>query len=261
MAIDFNKYIYSKTTHYISNCGQDERKQYHGGKAGDQTGKEYCLKAWYNRPWTVILRYPNPTVRMKIAMMAIEAALNNNIGYDQDDRLTFWKSLKAANYDIENIKTPCEADCTSSTSAIVKATGYLLGIPGLERVPNNCTSRNMRQQFTAAGFIPLTNEQYLKSPNYLVPGDILLYESHHAAINVTLGKSVPNDDVQDKVIITGKTVWVRTGPATTFDYIGIARKGETYDYLNEQSPNGSGWYKINYDGKEGWVSGKYSNII
>lgn len=44
MAIDFDKYIYSAGTHYISNSGQDENKAYHGGKAGDQTGHEWELK-------------------------------------------------------------------------------------------------------------------------------------------------------------------------------------------------------------------------
>ena len=35
MAINYSKYINSKTTHYIANSGSDENKEYHGGKAGD----------------------------------------------------------------------------------------------------------------------------------------------------------------------------------------------------------------------------------
>ena len=41
MGINFDKYILSTGTHYISNSGSDERKQYHGGAAGDQTGHEW----------------------------------------------------------------------------------------------------------------------------------------------------------------------------------------------------------------------------
>ena len=35
----------------ISNCGHDENGKYTGGAAGDQTGTEYQVRAWYNRPW------------------------------------------------------------------------------------------------------------------------------------------------------------------------------------------------------------------
>ena len=80
-AIDFDKYLYSKITHYISNSGKDENGAYHGGKAGDQTGHEWELKAWYNRPWTVVLRYPNYAVAKKIAELGIAAALNNKIDW------------------------------------------------------------------------------------------------------------------------------------------------------------------------------------
>ena len=57
MAIDFQKYIMSTGTHYISNSGSDENKKYHGGKAGNQTGHEAELKGWYSCPWTVVLRW------------------------------------------------------------------------------------------------------------------------------------------------------------------------------------------------------------
>lgn len=29
-----------------------------GGKTGDQTGKEICTRSYYNKPWDVVLRYP-----------------------------------------------------------------------------------------------------------------------------------------------------------------------------------------------------------
>ena len=41
--------------------------------------------------------------------------------------------------------------------------------------------------------------------------------------------------------------------------IGVARKGEIFTYLNETSTEG--WNKINFEGKEGWVSGMYSKLI
>ena len=37
MAINYNKYINSTGTHYISNTGHDERGKYQGGQAGGYT--------------------------------------------------------------------------------------------------------------------------------------------------------------------------------------------------------------------------------
>ena len=56
------KYINSTGTHYISNSGSDENGAYSGGQAGDQTGKEWRMRDWYNRPWTCVLRYPDQKV-------------------------------------------------------------------------------------------------------------------------------------------------------------------------------------------------------
>ena len=67
----------------ISNSGSDERGSYHGGKAGDNTGREWYIRDWYNRPWNCVLRHPNQEVRACIADLAIKAANNNKIGYDQ----------------------------------------------------------------------------------------------------------------------------------------------------------------------------------
>lgn len=183
----YEKYKNSTGTHYISNTGHDEKGKYHGGQAGDQGG-EYTLRSWYNRPWTVVLRYPDPAVANKIADLACAAALNDNIGYDQYQRSTFWDALVKAGYDPAKIKTKCETDCTASTTAIVKAVGHLLDIKPLEDIPIDTYSGNMRGRFARVGFDVLDNKKYLTSPDYLLPGDVLLYEGHHAAINVTRGK-------------------------------------------------------------------------
>lgn len=43
MSINYDKYINSTSTHYISNSGRDECGKYNSGAAGDQTGKEWQL--------------------------------------------------------------------------------------------------------------------------------------------------------------------------------------------------------------------------
>lgn len=190
MAINYDKYLMPTGTHYISNSGSDEKGNIKGGAAGDQTGKEWQLKAWYKRPWTVVLRYPDQSVALTIAKLGIAAALNNKIGYDQGQRTTYWTQLKKAHYDPSKITVACEEDCTAGVTANVKAAGYIHGIVALEKISTSTNSRNMRQRFMAAGFKALTASKYLTSGNYLLPGDILLYENHHAATNITCGKAV-----------------------------------------------------------------------
>ena len=186
---NYDKYIHSTGTHYIANSGKDENNAYHGGKAGDQTGHEFELRKWYSRPWTVVLRYPDAAVGLLIAQLGCAAALNDKIGYDQDQRSTYWTQLQKVGYDPSKITVACEDDCTAGVSANVKAAGALLGIKALEGL-HLCTSRNMRAEFIKAGFLALTASKYLSGPDNLYPGDILLYESHHAATNITVGKNV-----------------------------------------------------------------------
>lgn len=341
MATNHDKYIHSTGTHYISNSGKDENSGTRGGKAGDQTGHEWELKKWYSRPWTVVLRHPDQAVALSIAILGIDAALNDKIGYDQGERVTYWRQLKAAGYDASKITVGCEDDCTAGVSANVRAAGYIHGIKALQTVPI-CTSRTMRKNFTQAGFIALTASKYLTGPNYLLPGDILLYENHHAATNVTVGAKVRADwhpsgtqtpaqaapdtpatlrrgdkgdavkamqqalmkagwsfprygcdgdfgaeteanvkgfqrveglDVTGiydaatraalmrkigagKVEITGGTVNVRSGPGVNNGVIGVAKKGERYEY----GLTCDGWVQIDFGGATGWVSAKYAKI-
>ena len=171
----------------ISNCGHDENNRYKGGKAGDQTGGEWALIKWYNRPWKCVLRHPDAKVRKMISDMATAAAKNNKIGYDQSERYTFWQHLKASGYDPAGITVACEADCSSGVAAIVKAAGYRLGIQKLKDVSIYCYTGNLRAALKAAGFEVLTESKYLTGDAYLLEGDILLNDSCHTATNVTTG--------------------------------------------------------------------------
>lgn len=175
----------------ISNCAHDENNKYHGGSAGDQTGTEYRVINWYNRPWNYVLRPKSRTVGNKLAEIARQAAENNNIGYDQYQRLTYFNALSKADWNPSKITTKCETDCTASTAANVIATGYQLGIKTLQEVSPSLYSGNIRKGLMATGdFETLTASKYLTSDKYLLPGDVLLYENHHAAINLSTGSAV-----------------------------------------------------------------------
>lgn len=177
----------------ISNCGHDENGRYAGGKAGDQTGTEYQIMNWYKRPWLCVLRFEDTQIAAMIADMAAKAAQNDLIGYDQgtagnsEDRYSFWKHLKASNYDPAQITVACESDCSASTAAIVKGAGYRLNNTKLKSVSIYMTTYDMRQALKDAGAKVLTDKKYLESGDYIKAGDILLNDDHHVAIAVTSG--------------------------------------------------------------------------
>ena len=211
------KYINSKSIHYISNSGSDENGNYIGGQAGDQTGKEWQMRSWYNRPWSCVLRYPDQKVALKIAQLAIDAALNDKVGYDQSQNRTYLSQLKAVGWEPSKITVACEADCSAGVCANITAAGYLLGIPALQKHTGIYTG-NMRSALTKTGFTLLTDNKYLTSGDYLLPGDILLNDGHHTATNVTIGSKVKGDWKP-----TGSTPAAPTLTPTTTKYYRVRK--------------------------------------
>lgn len=264
----------------ISNCGHDENNRYSGGKAGDQTGKEWQVINWYNRPWKCVLRHPDAKVRAMIASMAKAAANNNLVGYDQSQRYTFWEHLKASNYDPTKITAACEADCSSGVAAIVKGAGYRLGIEKLKNVSIYLYTGNMRAGLKAAGFEVLTDSKYLTSDAYLLAGDIILNDNAHVATNLTDGakssgagasnttpiKSNTRVDVAHgfdknlagKYTVTATALNLRAGAGTKKSILAVMEKGEAvqcYGYYNDY--NGVKWLYVAYKNIVGYVSSKY----
>lgn len=68
----------------------------------------------------------------------------------------------------------------------------------------------------------------------------------------------PADDPEDEpagpsVEISGGNAYIRTGPGTQYDTMGVAHAGDVFEDANPD-----GWNAILYEGRVGWVSGKYS---
>lgn len=171
----------------ISNCGHDENGKYTGGKAGDQTAKEYSVIPWYNRPWNVVLRFTNPDIANDLAVVAAAAANNSLVGYDQSQRLTYFQHLKASNWNPSKITIACEGDCSATTCANIIAVGYRKKNVTLQKFPNYLTTSSLLKALKALGVQELTDKKYLVSDQYLLPGDILLLEGHHVTINLSKG--------------------------------------------------------------------------
>ena len=165
----------------IGQASRDERGRYSGGMAGDQDGREVAIREWYNRPWNKVLRCKDSSKAEKIATAVEKACKNDNIGYDQSQRTTLYSLCKANGWKIEDIKTPCETDCSALVAVCVNAAGI--------KVSGDIYTGNEAVALLRTGeFELLSAPKYLLSDEYLKRGDILLYEFHHTAIALENGK-------------------------------------------------------------------------
>ena len=168
----------------IAHASIDEHKNIKGGTAGNQTGKEVCIRQWYNKPWSICIRYPDRKVREKIATIAETLAsvpANALIGYDQNERNTFHAIAKSCDYDVLdflNMHNLCETDC----SAFVTTICLFSGIKALEYTDNAPTTSTMKSVYKKAGFEIITDKEVVSKCDYLSKGDILLKPGAHTVI-------------------------------------------------------------------------------
>lgn len=167
----------------IAHASIDENGKTAGGVAGDQTGKEVCIRAWYSKPWNCVIRFRDPAQGLKVAECMRKAADNPRIGYDQTQRNTLLAYARNVGYDPSKVTTPCEADCSSLVTlaciyAGVKESSLVQG-------GNSATTRTLRGLLSAAGAVEVfTGKEYTAEAERLKTGDILLSEGHHVAVVV-----------------------------------------------------------------------------
>ena len=173
----------------IGHASIDERGNAAGGAAGDQTGKEICMRDWYNKGWVVLLRAKDPAVRKKIAESCIAACNNENLGYDQGGRNTGLQEAKKVSWDFSRITAKAEFDCSSLASACVEAAGVNVWDGG-----NAPTTRTLEKVLTATGaFEALRAAKYLSGTDYLLEGDILLKPGFHVVMVLDDGENAASD--------------------------------------------------------------------
>lgn len=170
----------------IGSARIDERGKAYGGKAGDQTGREVSKQEFYIHPkgW-IVARLIDPVAAEKNAACMDYACDNDNIGYDQWERLGVWKNGTHS-------KKPTEADCSALVrTCIFEATGVDVG---------DIRTITMEKALTKSGlFQPL--KQYKKGMK-LYDGDVL-FTGH-------LG-----NPVSGHTVIVVKGYKRKSGPTTT----------------------------------------------
>lgn len=112
---------------YFAQASIDENGRIAGGAAGNQNGKELNTRELYSsssRPWLFILRALNTAVQAEACKQAKAGVSNPFIGYDQNERNTLLAAAKAANWQLANITTPCETDCSAFGAVCLIAAVY-----------------------------------------------------------------------------------------------------------------------------------------
>lgn len=151
----------------IGSARIDENGNAHGGRAGDQNGREVSAQAWYRhrKGWRV-LRCTDEAKAEKIARAMQAACDNANIGYDQYQRDTLYNAAKPLGFDPARVDTPCETDC----SALVRVCCAYAGIP----VDNFRTTNEAGVLLRSGAFTELKESRYTDQSAYLRRGDILV---------------------------------------------------------------------------------------
>lgn len=167
----------------VANCGHDENGRYSGGQAGDQSGTEWYIREDYDFGQSVYLVHPDDAVNDLMARMAVNGARNDNIGYDQGQRTTFYVCLKAANWVVSAIKKKCESDCSSGVGALGEACVQRLKLTKAH-ISKDIYTGNLKAAFVAAGWNAYTYDQLIRKYGKKPTGCIQLNPAKHVNVVV-----------------------------------------------------------------------------
>lgn len=194
---------------YIAHASIDENGKISGGKAGDQSKKEVCIRTMYYKPWNCVLRIENEAVRNQFANNMIDIANNENIGYDQGGRNTLLAEAQKVNFDFSKITVKCECDCSSAiTICVLGAIFVVLGEAAyLEAyeilvVSGNCaTTRTLKTRMKKLNMVSVTvytSTTYISSISKALFGDIYLKEGSHVVCYIDDGNKVTESKTELK---------------------------------------------------------------
>lgn len=147
-----------------------------GGRTGDQTGREICIREWYCKPWNVLLICTDKKLAKRAAAIMEKICKNNNFGYDQNKRTTGYVSILKHGI----AKGKGSFDCSSLVASCYK-------LAGLDINPFS-TTRSIRKALLATGkFKAYTMDKYTSTPVYARRGAIYLAEGRHVVMALNKG--------------------------------------------------------------------------
>lgn len=157
------------------------------GKEGDQTKREVCIRDWYSKPWTYVIRFKDPDMREKCAWAMEAACANDKIGYSQGgkvDRNSLLKEARKVGYDPSKVNKLCNTDC----SALITLAAIYAGIAESVLVVsgNSATTRTLKKRLEKTGEVEVfTDKEHTQKSDKLLRGDILLAYGKHVVCVVS----------------------------------------------------------------------------
>lgn len=242
----------------IVHASLNEKGGIYGGNPGDQAN-EICIRSYYDRPWDLVLRYPDPVLADEYTKKAEAIAADPAHGYDQLHR---WGP---------------DFDCSSLVCYVVES----VGIP-VRSAGHSTFTGNMKAGFTKCGFVIVdTNApvEPVKPPStsgdkihVVTKGETLSAISKRYGVSIdelmNANKFIKNPNkiyIGDKLTIPTKTEQVYHGEVKTNGGVLNIRAGKGTNYkIIGTLPNGSGvtlsnvsgeWFKL--ADRDGYVCGRY----
>lgn len=167
----------------IGHASIDENGKISGGKSGDQTGKEVCIRNWYSKPWNVYLECTDKAIADKAANIMEAICKDDNFGYDQVERWTGYDSIVRNKYQIAGARG--EFDCSS-----LVITCYILS--GLLMSPDGYTGNLKAKLLKTGKFVAYADKEHLSSDKYARRGGIYLKEGSHVVMALEDGSAYVN---------------------------------------------------------------------
>lgn len=193
----------------ISQASHDERGQYTGGTAGNQSD-ELNTRALWDNGWQTLITWNDAAKGKACATAALQAVGNKHIGYDQYERNTILTYAEAAGYNLAAITTDCECDCTSLASVCAIAAGAPKSI--MFEGGNLAYTGNIADRLKRTGLVTIQNGLSYSQIQAKASTGAIIVSSGHAVI-VTSGASATssaptvataNIDQLAKDVIDGK---------------------------------------------------------
>ena len=233
----------------IGHASIDENGKVSGGKAGDQTGKEICIRNWYKKPWNVMLICTDEKIADKAADYMEAICKDNSYGYDQSQRTTGYQSIKKNGVS----KGKGEFDCSSLVASCYNLAGLNVNV--------NCTTGNLRKALLATGkFKAYEDNAHVNTSAYAKRGAVYLSEGHHVVMALgpgakasTTSKSDTSKSESGKYKVKATLLNVRSGPGTEHKIVKVFKQGKVISISEKKD----GWGKC----EDGWLSLKYLDKV
>ena len=248
----------------IVHASLNEKGGIYGGKTGDQTGREICVRSYYDRPWDYVLRYPDSVLADEYTRKAEEIAADDRHGYDQINRWGVdFDCSSLVCYVVESVGIPVRQNGASFTgnmkAAFVKcgfdivdttqnATGATARPPSTSDVKAYTVKKGDTLGAISARFGVSIDEimnanKFLKNPNKIYIGDILKIPTKSEAITY-----------KGKVKTNGGVLNIRAGAGTNYVKIGTLANGSD---VTLKTITGE-WFKL--ADRDGYVCARYITV-